>query len=661
MGLLILLAAFVLGLGLYGLMRLNDSVENYVRISNRSQSLNDIAILTLKLSIEEKDLIIETDDAKIKATIESDEFKNYRANAETAMKVVAETVSQTSQQWAKDLLVSIPPAIEAFDDATEVVADLARKNTITQAKRLLYANAPLWAAYIEKVTPILEIARKPGQTEIDDESEKYMLGLSSYRLDIQRVAREILVAENQEEREVAIKAMRDGFTSLLGQLRRGTDIFSKKPQWAAIFPDLIAQISKIQENAEKVADLAIQDSNGKAYVYSSTEARKCRDALNAILNDAIAISSRQQQGIRDDTVSLADSLFWTMIIASVIGIAVAGVIAFIVVRSITSSLNRIIGELDNGSTEVTSAASEISNSSQSLAEGATEQAASLEETSSALEQMASMTRQNADNAHRTSETTAAMVKLIGEGAVAVQNMSSAMAEINESAEQINRIIKTIEDIAFQTNLLALNAAVEAARAGEAGKGFAVVADEVRNLAQRSAQAARDTTALIESTVTRVHNGGEIAAKLDASFKEIQEGSDKVGGLIKEITSATHEQAQGVDQVNTAVAQMDKVTQSNAASAEESASSSEQLSAQADALKNLVEDLLSLVAGAGAQRGDAVDRPAPRQRQAQSVKPSRRPQRSLPSSSGSKASSGGEGRKVMKPDDVIPLDGDFGDF
>ncbi len=271
-------------------------------------------------------------------------------------------------------------------------------------------------------------------------------------------------------------------------------------------------------------------------------------------------------------------------------------ILYWLVNGLSKVLLGISDDINDASGLVNSASSDIAGASNSLAEGATEQATSLEETSSAMEQMASMTRQNADNATKTNETNHRNNRLINEGAQAVGNMTGAMSEINDSAEKISRIIKTIEDIAFQTNLLALNAAVEAARAGESGKGFAVVADEVRNLAGRSAQAARDTTELIQGTVERVRHGSDIATELDKSFKEIQDGSNEVSRLIGEITSATNEQAQGVDQVNTALAQMDKVTQQNAANAEQTASITRGLSEEAEHLDGLVQNLSRLISG-----------------------------------------------------------------
>ncbi len=266
-----------------------------------------------------------------------------------------------------------------------------------------------------------------------------------------------------------------------------------------------------------------------------------------------------------------------------------------------------------------------------------------------------MTRQNADNATKTNDTTQNNNKLIASGATAVGNMSQAMSEISDSAEQISRIIKTIEDIAFQTNLLALNAAVEAARAGEAGKGFAVVADEVRNLAGRSAQAARDTTQLISTTIERVRNGSDIADELDKSFREIESGSNTVARLIAEITSATNEQAQGVDQVNNAVAQMDKVTQENAATAEESASAAGELATQSGQLNDMIGELLGIVTG-GKEGAVRVAAAAPRVEKKKVVVEAgyarKQPRAVLASSA--------PAQKILAPSEVIPLD-DSDDF
>ena len=280
------------------------------------------------------------------------------------------------------------------------------------------------------------------------------------------------------------------------------------------------------------------------------------------------------------------------------GLVVTLAVHFLLVAPVT----RLAKTLSGGAEQTASAAGQVSSASQSLAEGASEQAASLEETSSSLEEMSSMTRRNAE--------TAGKVKALGSearkaGDVGVKDMAAlmgAMDAIKASSGDIAKIIRTIDEIAFQTNILALNAAVEAARAGEAGAGFAVVADEVRNLAQRCAQAAKETAGKIEDAVQKSARGADISAKVAKSLEEIVAKARQVDQLSGEVAVASQEQSQGIAQLNTAVTQMDKVTQTNAATAEESAAVAQELTAQAEALKDAVSDLMRLVDGQGGQAG-----------------------------------------------------------
>jgi methyl-accepting chemotaxis protein len=210
--------------------------------------------------------------------------------------------------------------------------------------------------------------------------------------------------------------------------------------------------------------------------------------------------------------------------------------------------------------------------------------------------MASMTQRNSENAQKANDLAKQARGAAEKGASNMDAMSSAMSAIKTSSDDIAKIIKTIDEIAFQTNILALNAAVEAARAGEAGMGFAVVADEVRNLAQRSAQAAKETAGKIEGAISNTAQGVDISAKVAETLREIVGKVRQVDELVAEVAGASREQTQGVTQINTAVGQMDKVTQSNAANAEESAAASEELNAQAMSMKEAVTELLALVGG-----------------------------------------------------------------
>jgi methyl-accepting chemotaxis protein len=284
------------------------------------------------------------------------------------------------------------------------------------------------------------------------------------------------------------------------------------------------------------------------------------------------------------------------------GIVIGILLMWTIGRSVTKPLRAIIEGLSSASDQVSSGASQVSSASQSVAEGSSEQAASIEETSSSLEEMSSMTKQNADNAGQAKAKMAEVREIVSKVNKHMGDMAESISEISKSSEETGKIIKTIDEIAFQTNLLALNAAVEAARAGEAGAGFAVVAGEVRNLAMRAAEAAKSTANLIESTIKAVKSGNQITQSTQTAFKENMTISGKVGELVDEIAAASNEQAQGIDQVNKAVAEMDKVVQQTAANAEESASAAEEMNAQAQQLKHFVAQLVSLVGGAGSRSG-----------------------------------------------------------
>ncbi|HBA84718.1 MAG TPA: hypothetical protein DCZ95_11545 [Verrucomicrobia bacterium] len=336
-------------------------------------------------------------------------------------------------------------------------------------------------------------------------------------------------------------------------------------------------------------------------------------------------------------------------------------LAVFTTKSIARPMQRVIAGLTGGAEQISSASEQVSSANRQLAQGSGDQASSLEETSASLEEMASMTRQNADNATQANHIAKETSALAAVGVEAMTRMIEAIDKIKNSSVETAKIIKTIDEIAFQTNLLALNAAVEAARAGEAGKGFAVVAEEVRNLARRSAEAAKNTADLIEGAQKNSEQGVAVTSEVAQSLSGIKDAANKVATLIAEIAAATKEQSLGIDQVNAAVAEMDKVVQQNAANSEESASASKKLTSQAQELTAMVAELAAIIGDGHDAEPAIAHRPASATPMNRSPLPSRKAATEAPTASFAAHNDQPPKSKKplektsIRPEEVIPLD------
>lgn len=306
------------------------------------------------------------------------------------------------------------------------------------------------------------------------------------------------------------------------------------------------------------------------------------------------------------------------------------------------AVNELLNQVLTTVEQVSSGAQQVADASQALSQGATEQASSLEEITSSMNEISSQTKINAESANQSNQLAIKSKEGSERGNEEMQALVKAMAEIGDSSKNISKIIKVIDEIAFQTNLLALNAAVEAARAGRHGKGFAVVAEEVRNLAARSAKAAKETAEMIENAIKKSDNGAEIATRTADALNEIKTGSTKVADIVGEIAAASNEQARGIAEINIGLSQIDKVTQANTASAEESASASEQLSGQAVQLKQLLSQFR--LSGSGNSNYQMLDTYQPIKKKRTFI------------------DTGKQSTKFLSPKDIIKLDDEeFGKY
>lgn len=324
--------------------------------------------------------------------------------------------------------------------------------------------------------------------------------------------------------------------------------------------------------------------------------KKMMDEMRVMLAEFVSVEEKLEKKREQDARNLASLLIWLTVAGTLIVIISSILLAFLITSGIVKGLRKTSNNLQNYSSRVLKGANILSVSSERIAEGANEQATQVEETTASVEELSSMVVNNVQNAKDAADLSDQASKSTEQSYKDMENMFQSMNEISNSSEEIRKVIKVIDDIAFQTNILALNAAVEAARAGEVGMGFAVVAEEVKNLANKSAEAASDTAHMIEKSISRSQKGLDIAGTLLKNIRKVSDDSRQVRDMSKEVESASSEQQKGLEQVSKSIIEFDKVVQENVQTAEETAKTSQTLNSQAALINQEVERLLLIVNG-----------------------------------------------------------------
>jgi len=444
------------------------------------------------------------------------------------------------------------------------------------------------------VLSIGRISREMNAVVDDSLPATYALGrIDSLQLDL-RGATLHHVATSDPKVKAAKDSQSADLASQVPELIKQYEVTIDEEQGRALFQPVPGFLDAYMQACAKVRALSREGKIQEAMQVYDTEGDSSRKRLKDAIKELLQYNQVSAKANAQAARAAAQMGHLVTFLVLGLSLAAGGLLAYFSIRSINATLRRSISELGQGADELTKAAAQVSTASQELAQGASEQAAAIEETSASSQEIATTTHASADS----SKTAAGMMEQtrqdVTHANATLDRMLGSMKEITASSEKISKIIRVIDDIAFQTNILALNAAVEAARAGESGMGFAVVSDEVRNLAQRSAQAAKDTAGLIEESINKSGEGRQSLDEVAGAIHRLTENTAKVKALVDQVSATSLEQSHGLGQISKAVAEMETVTQRTASAAEQTASTSQELNAGAESLKKVVLSLQELV-------------------------------------------------------------------